>query len=106
MSDSGLSVGEKIEKTLKMYVPDKKLMEFYALLGAWTGAIVFALIALLQVSKMWTVGASLTFDDAQGKAMKNFATFSSLSLLCLIVVQFLTLRVTLACESSCDGGSY
>ena len=92
-------MSEMLAKYLQIYVPPGKLMEFYALLGVWTAAIVFAFIALLQVSKIWTSGAGLTYSDTEGKANKTFATFASLSGFCLILVQFLTLRVTLACDS-------
>jgi hypothetical protein len=88
-----------LAKYLQIYVPTGKVMEFYALLGAWIAAIVFAFIAVLQVSKIWTTGAGLTYTDTEGKANKQFATFASLTLFCLILVQFLTLRVTLACDS-------
>jgi hypothetical protein len=90
---------EMLSKYLQVYVPSGKLMEFYALLFAWLGAIVFGFAALLQVSKIWTSGAGLTYSDTEGKANKQFATFASLSGFCLILVQFLTLRVTLACDS-------
>jgi len=94
-----LAQSEYLYKTLQVYVPEDKLMEFYVLLLAWAGAIVFAILALVQVSKIWTVGASLTFTDAQGKAIKNAASFAGLSLVCVLLVQFLTLRVTLACDA-------
>jgi len=91
---------EMLLKSLQVYVPTEKLYEFYLLLAAWTGAIVFALFALLQVSKIYTVGAgTLDFDERRGKATKTCATYSVLALFCLILVQFLTLRVSLACDA-------
>jgi hypothetical protein len=86
-------------KRLQVYVPAEKLYEWYALLLAWLCAIVFTIIALLQLSKIWTTGASLTFDDTNGKATKSFSTFASLALVSILLVQFLTLRVTLACDA-------
>lgn len=100
MSDKAVSQSEMLLEKLKVYVAPEKIMEFYALLGAWAGAIVFSLLALLQVSNIYTVGAgSLDFDDTRGKATKACATFSVLALFCLILVQFLTLRVSLACDA-------
>jgi hypothetical protein len=86
-------------KRLQVYVPAEKLMEWYLLLSAWVCAIVFTIIALVKLSKIWTTGASLTFDDTNGKATKDFCTFSGLALVSILLVQFLTLRVTLACDA-------
>ena len=87
---------EFLQKTLEVYVPNEKLYEFYLLLAAWTGAIVFSLLALLQVSKIYTKGAGvLDFDERTGQATKSCASFTVLALFCLILVQFLTLRVSL-----------
>lgn len=100
MSDKAVSQSEMILERLKIYVPTEKLYEFYVLLAAWTGAIVFSLMALLQLSKIYTPGAgALDFDDRTGKATKSCATYSVLALFCLILVQFLTLRVSLACDA-------
>jgi hypothetical protein len=95
MSDP-VSQSEMILEKLQIFVPVEKLYEFYALLAAWTGAIIFSLMAMLQLSKIYTHGAgTLDFDDRQGRATKNCATYTAFALLCLILVQFLTLRVTL-----------
>jgi hypothetical protein len=101
MSDQAIQQSEMLQKYLEVYVPVEKLNEFYLLLAAWTGAIVFSLLALLQLSKIYTVGGGvLDFDERTGKATKSCATFSVLALLCLILVQFLTLRVSLACNAA------
>jgi hypothetical protein len=73
-------------------------MEFYVLLLVWAGAILFAILALVQVSKI-TVDAGDTFGDSQNKAVKAAASYAGLSLVCVLLVQFLTLRVTLACDA-------
>jgi hypothetical protein len=88
---------EYLYKMLQVYVPEDKLMEFYLLLLAWAGAIVFAILALTQVSKISSSGT--TFTDAQEKAVQNTASYAGISLLCIVLVQFLTLRVTLACDA-------
>jgi hypothetical protein len=100
MSDYGAEAqSEFFLQKLKVYVPTEKLMEFYALLMAWVASILFTIIAMLQLSKLWTVSSGDAFDEANGKALKSFATFASLALVSILLVQFLTLRVTLACDS-------
>jgi hypothetical protein len=99
---SGYSADAQSEfflQKLKVYVPTEKLMEWYLLLLSWVGSIVFTIIAMLQLSKLWTVSSGDAFDDTNGKAMKSFATFSSFALVCILLTQFLTLRVTLACDA-------
>jgi hypothetical protein len=93
-----MSQSEYLYKMLSVYVPQDKLMEFYVLLLAWAGAILFAILALTQVSKM-TVDDGDTFGDSQNKAVKSAASFAGLCLICVLLVQFLTLRVTLACDA-------
>jgi hypothetical protein len=100
VSESALKQSAMLQDQLKVYVPPEKLYEFYLLLGAWTGAIVFSVMALLQLPKIYTHGAgTLSFDGRVGKATKACASYTVLALFCLILVQFLTLRVTLACDA-------
>jgi hypothetical protein len=46
-----------------------------------------------------TVDDGDTFGDSQNKAVKSAASFAGLCLICVLLVQFLTLRVTLACDA-------
>jgi len=84
------------DKSLQVYVSPSKIYEFVLLLLVWTGAIVFSIVALTQLGNIYTTGSGNTdFTETRGKAVKSCATFSLLAMLCLILVQFLTLRVAL-----------